>query len=64
MMYGDHYGISNNHKPAIAKILGLKGVTNYDLAMFQKVPFMIHAPGLKGGVNHNYSGEIDVMPTY
>ena len=63
MMYGDHYGISNNHKPAIAKILGLKGVTNYDLAMFQKVPFMIHAPGLKGGVNHNYSGEIDVMPT-
>ncbi|WWY82299.1 LTA synthase family protein [Pediococcus pentosaceus] len=63
MMYGDHYGISNNHKPAIAKILGLKGVTNYDLAMFQKVPFMIHSPGLKGGVNHNYSGEIDVMPT-
>lgn len=63
VLYGDHYGISNNHKPAIAKILGLKGVNNYDLAMFQKVPFMIHADGLKGGINHNYSGEIDVMPT-
>ena len=64
MMYGDHYGISNNHKPAIAKIQNMNsGVTNYDLAMFQKVPFMIHAPNLKGGVNHNYSGEIDVMPT-
>ncbi|GEP19899.1 LTA synthase family protein [Pediococcus argentinicus] len=63
MLYGDHYGISNNHKPAIAKILGIKGVTNYNLAMFQKVPFMIHAPGLKGGINHNYGGEIDVMPT-
>lgn len=63
VLYGDHYGISNNHKPAIAKILGKKKVTNYDLAMFQKVPFMIQMPGLKGGVNHTYGGEIDVLPT-
>lgn len=61
--YGDHYGISNNHKKAIAQLLGKKKVTSYDLAMFQKVPFMIHMPGLKGGVNHTYGGEIDVMPT-
>ncbi len=32
-------------KPAIAQILGKKKVTNYDLAMFQKVPFMINMPG-------------------
>ncbi|ANK60080.1 LTA synthase family protein [Loigolactobacillus backii] len=63
VMYGDHYGISNNHKPAIAKLLGKKKVTNYDLANFQKVPFMIHMPGLKGGINHTYGGEIDVLPT-
>lgn len=63
VLYGDHYGISNNHKSAIADILGKKKVTNYDLAMFQKVPFMIQMPGLKGGINHTYGGEIDVLPT-
>lgn len=63
VLYGDHYGISNNHKSAIAQILGKKKVTNYDLAMFQKVPFMIQMPGLKGGINHTYGGEIDVLPT-
>ena len=63
VLYGDHYGISNNHQPAIAQILGKKKVTNYDLAMFQKVPFMINMPGLKGGINHTYGGEIDVLPT-
>ena len=63
ILYGDHYGISNNHRPAIAQILGKKKVTNYDLAMFQKVPFMINAPGLKGRIDHTYGGEIDVLPT-
>jgi lipoteichoic acid synthase len=43
--------------------LGKKTVTSYDLAMFQKVPFMIHLNGLQGGVKHTYGGEIDVMPT-
>ena len=63
VLYGDHYGISDNHKAAIAKILGKKSVTNYDLAMFQKVPFMINMEGLKGGIDHTYGGEIDVLPT-
>ncbi|WP_415592533.1 LTA synthase family protein [Liquorilactobacillus ghanensis] len=63
VVYGDHYGISNNHKKAIAQLLNKKSVSSYDLAMFQKVPFMIHLNGLKGGVNHTYGGEIDVMPT-
>ena len=63
VLYGDHYGISNNHQDAIAQILHKKKVTNYDLAMFQKVPFMINMPGLKGGIDHTYGGEIDVLPT-
>lgn len=63
VVYGDHYGISNNHPKAIAQLLGKKSVNSYDLAMFQKVPFMIYGPGLKGGINHAYCGEIDVMPT-
>lgn len=63
VVYGDHYGISNNHKKAIAQLLGKKSVDSYDLAQFQKVPFMIHVNGIKGGVDHTYGGEIDVMPT-
>lgn len=63
VLYGDHYGISNNHRPAIAKILKKKKVNNYQLAQFQKVPFMINMQGLKGGINHTYGGEIDVLPT-
>ncbi|WP_025022369.1 LTA synthase family protein [Ligilactobacillus hayakitensis] len=63
VMYGDHYGISDNHPKAIAQLLGKKSVSSYDLAMFQKVPFMIHMNGLQGGINHTYGGEIDVMPT-
>lgn len=63
VMYGDHYGISNNHKKAIAQLLGKESVNSYDLAQFQKVPFMIHMNGLKGGIDHTYGGEIDVMPT-
>ncbi|MGX7051638.1 LTA synthase family protein [Leuconostoc palmae] len=63
VLYGDHYGISENHQPAIAQLLGKDKVTNYDLAQFQKVPFMIHANNLKGGINHTYGGEIDMLPT-
>lgn len=63
VVYGDHYGISNNHRPAIAQLLHKKTVTSYDLAQFQKVPFMVYSQGLKGGINHTYGGEIDVLPT-
>lgn len=63
VLYGDHYGISNNHRPAIAKLLHKSTITNYDLAQFQKVPFMIHLNGVKGGIKKTYGGEIDVLPT-
>jgi lipoteichoic acid synthase len=43
--------------------LGQDKFTDFDNAQFQRVPFMIHMPGLKGGVNHTYGGEIDVLPT-
>ncbi|GLB47039.1 glycerol phosphate lipoteichoic acid synthase [Philodulcilactobacillus myokoensis] len=63
VLYGDHYGISNNHRPAIAQLLHKKNIDSYDLAQFQKVPFMIHYNHAKGGINHTYGGEIDVLPT-
>ncbi|KRN27769.1 sulfatase family protein [Lactobacillus selangorensis] len=63
VFYGDHYGISGNHKKAVAKLLGKKSFNNFDDAQFQRVPFMIHMEGLKGGINHTYGGEIDALPT-
>ncbi|USS85544.1 LTA synthase family protein [Fructilactobacillus myrtifloralis] len=63
VLYGDHYGISNNHRPAIAKLLNKKSVNKYDLAQFQKVPFMINGANIQGGIDHTYGGEIDVLPT-
>ncbi len=63
VLYGDHYGISGNHKKAVAKLLNQDKFTDFDNAQFQKVPFMVHMDGLKGSVNHTYGGEIDVLPT-
>ncbi|WP_225048161.1 LTA synthase family protein [Lacticaseibacillus kribbianus] len=63
VFYGDHYGISGNHKKAIAKLLGRSDFNDFDNAQFQRVPLMLHMPGLRGGVNHTYGGEIDVLPT-
>ena len=63
VLYGDHYGISENHQDAIAQLLGKDKITNNDLATFQKVPLMIHETGLKGGIDHTYGGEIDMLPT-
>ncbi|EKQ08245.1 LTA synthase family protein [Lacticaseibacillus paracasei] len=63
VLYGDHYGISNNHKKAMAKLTNISGFNDYSNAMYQRVPFMIHMPGLKGGINHTYGGEIDALPT-
>lgn len=63
VLYGDHYGISSNHPEASEKLVDQDEFTDFDALQFQKVPFIIHSPGLKGGVNHTYGGEIDAMPT-
>ncbi|WP_270254165.1 LTA synthase family protein [Lactobacillus johnsonii] len=63
MLYGDHYGISGNHHKACAQLLDKDSFNNFDNLQFQRVPLMFHMPGLKGGINHTYGGEIDVRPT-
>ncbi len=63
MIYGDHYGISQNHNRAMKEIIG-EEITPLKNAELQRVPFMIRIPGVDGqGINHEYSGQIDVMPT-
>lgn len=66
MIYGDHYGISNSSNKALAKVLGVNpdDWNDYDNAQLQRVPLMFNMPGYKHGkVEHQYGGEIDVLPT-
>lgn len=63
VMYGDHYGISENHNEAMSQYLG-KEVTPYESAQLQKVPFFVHIPGSgKGYVDEEIGGQIDIRPT-
>ena len=66
VLYGDHYGISNSRNRKLAPLLGKSASTwnDYDDIQMQRVPFMIHIPGMKnGGIQKQYGGEIDVLPT-
>ncbi|WP_142829465.1 LTA synthase family protein [Planococcus soli] len=63
VMYGDHYGISENHNEAMSQYLG-KEITPYESAQLQRVPFFVHIPGSgKGHVNEEIGGQIDMRPT-
>ncbi|MFC7785576.1 MULTISPECIES: LTA synthase family protein [unclassified Rossellomorea] len=62
VLYGDHYGISDNHNKAMSEVLG-KEVDNYESAQLQRVPLLILNSGAEGGVNHTYGGQIDLRPT-
>jgi lipoteichoic acid synthase len=62
VMYGDHYGISENHNKAMAKVLN-KEITPFESAGLQRVPLLIHVPGMEGGEMHQYGGQVDLLPT-
>lgn len=63
VMYGDHYGISENHNDAMAEIIG-KEITPFEYARnLQRVPVFIHVPGVDGGAQHQLGGQVDVRPT-
>ncbi|MCH1624003.1 LTA synthase family protein [Ferdinandcohnia quinoae] len=62
IMYGDHYGISKNHNKAMEKVIG-KDITAFESAGLQRVPLFIRVPGMEGGLNHEYGGQIDLLPT-
>lgn len=65
VLYGDHYGISNDKNPDLVPLLGYSGTewSEFNNTQLQRVPFMIHMKGLKGGIKDTYDGEIDVLPT-
>lgn len=63
VMYGDHYGISENHNKAMGMYLN-KEITPYDNAVLQRVPLYIHIPGYgKGEMIEEVAGQIDLKPT-
>src|SRR5699024_5546292 len=62
-IYGDHYGISDNHTRALSELFG-EEVTPFKYAELQRVPFIIKVPGVEGkGTVDEYAGQIDAMPT-
>ncbi|UOY94495.1 LTA synthase family protein [Ectobacillus sp. JY-23] len=63
VLYGDHYGISENHNKALAQYLGKGEFTPADVVLLQKVPLIIHIPGQKAKVMSQVGGQIDVKPT-
>ncbi|MEY8733513.1 LTA synthase family protein [Peribacillus frigoritolerans] len=62
VLYGDHYGISENHNSAMSQFLG-KEITPFESVQLQRVPLIIHVPGQKGKTISTVSGQIDVRPT-
>ncbi|WP_404403871.1 LTA synthase family protein [Jeotgalibacillus malaysiensis] len=64
VMYGDHYGISENHNVAMAQYLEQEEITAFDSAQLQRVPMFIHIPGEDiGETNSKLAGQIDLKPT-
>ncbi|WP_339250551.1 LTA synthase family protein [Sporosarcina sp. FSL W8-0480] len=63
VMYGDHYGISENHNKAMGMYLD-KEITPFDNVELQKVPMFVHIPGYgKGKTMDELSGQMDLRPT-
>lgn len=62
VIYGDHYGISENHNRSMAQYLG-KEITPFESTQLQRVPLIIHIPGHEGMTNSTVSGQIDLRPT-
>ncbi|WP_334351727.1 LTA synthase family protein [Companilactobacillus sp. HBUAS56257] len=71
VLYGDHYGLDKNsagesqHKELASRLFNQNtdNWSQFNETQYQRVPFMIHMDGLKGGIKHTYGGEIDVLPT-
>ncbi len=62
ILYGDHYGISENHNRAMSEYLG-EEVTPFVSAQLQRVPLIIHIPGQTGKTISTVSGQVDLKPT-
>lgn len=65
VLYGDHYGISENHNEAMSQFLG-REVTPFEEVQLQRVPLVIHIPGVtdkEPKAIDTVGGQIDIRPT-
>ncbi|EJO7135210.1 polyglycerol-phosphate lipoteichoic acid synthase LtaS [Staphylococcus pseudintermedius] len=62
MIYGDHYGISENHNKAMSQLLG-EEITPAKFNDLNATGFWLKAPGVEPKVDDTYAGQVDVMPT-
>ena len=62
LLYGDHYGISENHNKAMEKLLD-EDITPAKFTDLNRTGLWMKIPGKDGGVNETYGGQVDIMPT-
>ncbi|KKI88619.1 hypothetical protein WQ54_30980 [Bacillus sp. SA1-12] len=65
ILYGDHYGISENHNVAMEKFIG-KEITPFEAIQLQRVPFIVHIPGVTDKNPQTFTkvaGQVDIRPT-
>ncbi|WP_242035302.1 LTA synthase family protein [Mesobacillus harenae] len=62
IIYGDHYGISENHNRSMAQFLG-REITPFESVQLQRVPLIVHIPGHEGQAISAVTGQIDLRPT-
>lgn len=65
ILYGDHYGISENHNVAMEKFIG-REITPFETVQLQRVPFIVHIPGVTDKDPKKITkvaGQIDIRPT-
>jgi len=64
VIYGDHNAIPKDYASQLYSFEGITNPTDLDWQQLQKVPMLIHFPGnANSGVNHTYSGQMDLYPT-
>jgi len=64
VLYGDHNAIPKEYMDQLYKFENMTNETDLDWYELQKVPMFIHFPNdANSGVNHTYSGQMDLYPT-
>ncbi|MCA0971283.1 LTA synthase family protein [Halobacillus litoralis] len=62
VIYGDHFGISENHQKAMGQYLD-KEINDFEQFQLQRVPMLIYGEGIEAEKNHTVGGQIDLRPT-
>ncbi|MBN9654764.1 LTA synthase family protein [Halobacillus sp. GSS1] len=62
VIYGDHFGISENHKQAMGEYLD-KDINDYEQFQLQRVPLLILGEGIEPQENDTVGGQVDLRPT-